>query len=53
MSFIKHGDYQPITHIIEAPEIIDEAAKESLEKVKKATLEEKRHSNLQKEDIKE
>lgn len=38
MSFLKHGDLQPITHIIEAPKVIEEAAKESLEKAKEAYL---------------
>lgn len=36
MTFIKHGDLQSITQIIDVPEIIDESVKESIEKTKKA-----------------
>ncbi len=41
MSFLKHGDLQPITHVIDAPEVIEESAKEALEKAKTASQEEK------------
>lgn len=39
--FIKHGDAQPIRHVIDAPEVIDESAKEALERAKKAAQDEK------------
>lgn len=45
MTFIKHGDAQPITQVISVPEVLDEAAKESLEKAKKASLEEQEAKN--------
>jgi hypothetical protein len=48
--FIKHGDAQPITHIIEAPKVIEEAAKESLEKAKKAYL---KTNNLEENTLEE
>lgn len=41
MMFIKTGDAQPIMHIIEAPKVIEESAKEALEKVKRAAQDEK------------
>ncbi len=50
--FIKHGDAQPITHVIDAPEVIEEAAKESLEKAKKLAQNEKLIGKVRVEDLK-